>query len=275
MRYLSVCSGIESATAAFAPLGWECAGVAEIDKWPSALLAQRYPGIKNFGDFTRIEASDVGPIDLLVGGTPCQDFSVAGKRLGLDGARGNLAIEFCLLARRLRARWLLWENVPGVHSTWSGAPRGEDIPDAGWEGIEDSDFGAFLDALEECGYSPSWRVLDAQYVRVESHPRAVPQRRERVFVVGYLGDWRPSAAVLLEPEGLRGDPPPRRRSRQDIAGSLGAGSKRSGGRVGRRQQHRRIHRRSHRLQCQGGGQGGWTSSPRRLSLTRKTEASSM
>ena len=230
MRYGCVCSGIGSATVAWAPLGWTPVFFAETDKFASAVLAHHWPEIPNLGDFTKIEASDVGPIDLLVGGTPCQSFSVAGKRLGLDDPRGNLALEFCRLARRLRPRFLVWENVPGVHSSWSGGPQCDDI-----EGDEDSDFGAFLDALEECGYSACWRVLDVQYVRVESHPRAAPQRRERVILVGYLGDWRPPAAILLEPEGMQGDPPPRRQARQAIAGSLGAGSARSGGRVGRRE----------------------------------------
>ncbi len=241
MRYLSVCSGIEAATVAWHSLGWTPAAFAEIEPFPSAVLAHHYPHVPNLGDFTKIEAADVGPIDLLVGGTPCQSFSVAGKRLGLDDPRGNLALEFCRLARRLRPRWVVWENVPGVHSSWSGAPDGNDLPypadggSAEWTGDEDSDFGAFLDTLEECGYSACWRRLDSQYGRVDTHPRAVPQRRERVLLVGYLGDWRPAAAVLLEPEGLRGDPPPRRCAGQEIAGSLGAGSERSGGRVGRRE----------------------------------------
>jgi len=236
MRYLSVCSGIEAASVAWHSLGWTPVAFAEIDKFASAVLAHHYPHVPNLGDFTKIEAADVGAIDLLVGGTPCQSFSVAGKRRGLDDPRGNLALEFCRLARRLRPRWVVWENVVGVHSQWSGAPDDSEIPLGGeWRGDEDSDFGAFLDALEECGYSACWRVLDAQYVRVDSHPRAVPQRRERVFLVGYLGDWRPAAAVLLEPEGLRGDSPPRRQARQAVAGSLGAGSARSGGRVGRRE----------------------------------------
>ena len=232
MRYLSVCSGIESATVAWHPLGWEPVAFAEIDRFPSAVLAYHYPEVRNLGDFTQITRGDLGAdIDLLVGGTPCQDFSLAGKRLGLDGARGNLAIEFCRLARRLRPRWIVWENVPGVHSNWSGAPKGEDLEDRRheWIGDEDSDFGAFLDTLEECGYSSCWRVLDTQYVRVESHPRAAPQRRERVFVVGYLGDWRPPAAALFEPEGLRGDTPPRREAGQGTAPTLAARTRGGGG----------------------------------------------
>lgn len=152
--------------------------------------------------------------NLLVGGTPCQSFSVAGKRLGLDDPRGNLAIEYCRLARRLRPRWIVWENVPGVLSSNGGR-----------------DFGAFLGLLVECGYGFAYRVLDAQYVRVDGYPRAVPQRRQRVFVVGYLGDWRRAASVLFEPLGMRGFAPPRREAREDVAVSptLRAGGNRTGG----------------------------------------------
>jgi DNA (cytosine-5)-methyltransferase 1 len=206
MRYLSVCSGIEAATAAWHPLGWEPAGFAEIEPFPAAVLTQRYPKVRNHGDFTRI--GDAGPIDLLVGGTPCQSFSVAGKRLGLDDPRGNLAVEFLRLARRLRPRWLVFENVPGVLSANGGR-----------------DFSTFLGLLVECGYGFAYRVLDAQHVRVDGFPRAVPQRRRRVFVVGHP-DWRRAAAVLFEPEGMRGDPAPRREAGEGaarpIAPSLGA-----------------------------------------------------
>lgn len=222
MIYGSVCSGIEAATQAWAPLGWQAAFFSEIEAFPSAVLAHRYGsnmpgqplaknGIPNYGDFTQI-SKDAGPIDLLVGGTPCQSFSVAGKRLGLDDPRGNLALEYLSLARRLRARWLLWENVPGVLSSNGG--RG---------------FGAFLWLLGQCGYGWSYRVLDAQYVRVDGYPRAVPQRRLRVFLVGYLGDWRRAAAVLFEPEGLRGDSAPRRGKGQTLAGTVNASLGNRGG----------------------------------------------
>lgn len=222
MRYGSVCSGIEAATVAWAPLGWRAQFFAEIDRAPSAVLAHHYGsnmpgepparnGVPNHGDFTQIGES-AGPIDLLVGGTPCQSFSVAGKRLGLDDPRGNLAIEFCRLALRLRPRWVVWENVPGVLSSSGG--RG---------------FGAFLGLLGECGYGVAYRVLDAQYVRVDGFARAVPQRRERVFVVGYLGDWRRAAAVLFEPEGMRGDSAPRREAGQRIAPALAARTTGGGG----------------------------------------------
>ncbi len=210
MRYGSVCSGIESATVAWHPLGWKPQFFAEVDKFPSAVLAHHYPDVPNLGDFTTIGEGDAGPIDLLVGGTPCQSFSVAGKRLGLDDPRGNLALEYLALAGRLRPAWLVFENVPGLLSSDEGR-----------------DFGAFLGALVECGYGWAYRVIDAQYVRVDGYPRAVPQRRRRVLLVGYLGDWRPAAAVLLEPEGLRGDSPPRREAGKGIAPTIA--SRPSGG----------------------------------------------
>ncbi len=223
MRYLSVCSGIEAATVAWQPLGWTAAGFAEIEKFPSAVLAHRYGsnmpgdplasnGVPNFGNFTEIQPHNVGPIDLLVGGTPCQSFSIAGLRGGLDDDRGNLALEFCRLAQRTRPSWIVWENVPGVLSMDGG--------DA---------FASILGGLAECGYGLAYRVLDAQYVRVDGFARAVPQRRRRVFVVGYLGDWRRAAAVLFEPEGMRRNTPPRRQAGKGIAPTLSARTKGGGG----------------------------------------------
>lgn len=210
MRYGSVCSGIEAASVAWLPLGWQPAFFAEIDAFPSAVLAERWPGVPNLGDFTAI-GSDAGPIELLVGGTPCQDFSVAGLRAGMAGERGNLTLEFLRLADRLRPEWLVWENVPGVLSSNGGR-----------------DFGAFLGGLAELGYGWAYRVLDAQYIRVESHARAVPQRRRRVFVVGHLGDWRAAAAVLFERNSLSGHPAPSREAGKDVAGTLDARTKAGG-----------------------------------------------
>ena len=234
IRYGSVCSGIEAATMAWHPLGWQPVFFSEIEAFPSAVLAHHYGsnmpgeplaknGVPNHGDFTKIGA-DAGPVDLLVGGTPCQSFSVAGKRLGLDDPRGNLALEYLALAKRLRARWIVWENVPGVLSSRSG-----DEPVEGEEGLESADFATFLSFVQQCGYGFAYRVLDAQYVRVDGFGRAVPQRRRRVFVVGYLGDWRRAAAVLLEPEGMRGDTPPRRETGKGVAGSVTASAGRRGG----------------------------------------------
>lgn len=244
MRYGSVCSGIEAATMAWHPLGWTPAFFSEIEAFPSAVLAHHYGsnmpgeplaknGIPNYGDFTQI-GEDAGPIDLLVGGTPCQSFSVAGKRLGLDDPRGNLALEYLSLARRLRARWIVWENVPGVVSSVTDEEDGEGGIQSGIEGreagdewIEESDFATFLSFVRECGYGFAYRVLDAQYVRVDGFGRAVPQRRRRVFVVGYLGDWRRAAAVLLEPQGMRGDSAPRREPGKRVAPTIA--SRPSGG----------------------------------------------
>lgn len=201
MRVLSVCSGIGADAVAWHPLGWETVAFAEIDPHASAVLAKHYPEVPNLGDFTKIQPDDVGPVDLLVGGTPCQSFSVAGLRGGMDDNRGNLALEFCRLIGRLRPRWIVWENVPGVFSSDGGRS-----------------YRAIIEGLWECGYSTCWRILDAQFVRVESHPRAVPQRRRRVFVVGHIGDdWRPPVAVLLEPEGLRRDSSPSRDKGASVA----------------------------------------------------------
>jgi DNA (cytosine-5)-methyltransferase 1 len=201
IRYGSVCSGIEAASCAWHPLGWVPRWFAEIDPFPSAVLVHRWPSVPNLGDFTKIGV-DVAPppIDLLVGGTPCQSFSVAGLRGGLADDRGNLALEFLRLAARVRARWLVWENVPGVLSSNEGR-----------------DFGSILGGLVELGYGFAYRILDAQFF-------GVPQRRRRIFVVGYLGDWRPAAAVLFERASLRGDPPPSRKAREDVAGPLGSSS---------------------------------------------------
>src|SRR5690349_2636446 len=157
MRFGSVCSGIEGASVAWSPLGWKCQWTAEIEPFPAAVIQERW-GHKNFGDFTQIR--DAEPIDLLVGGTPCHSFSVAGLRGGLADDRGNLALEFLRLAQRTRPRWLVWENVPGVLSSNGGR-----------------DFGAILGGMVELGYGIAYRVLDAQYVRVDGYERAVPQRR--------------------------------------------------------------------------------------------------
>ena len=115
MRYLSLFSGIEAATVAWRPLGWNCVGMSEIDPFACAVLKHHYPGVKNYGDVTKADFSGLaGRVDLIVFGSPCQSFSVAGKRLGLDDPRGNLALVFLAIADRYRPRWVLWENVPGV-----------------------------------------------------------------------------------------------------------------------------------------------------------------
>ena len=227
MRYLSVCSGIEAASVAWEPFGWQCAGLSEIEKFPRAVLEHRLGAVPVdwghrhspqsnllplFGDFTRIDAPHVGPVDLLVGGTPCQSFSMAGKRLGLDDPRGHLTLEYLALARRIRPRWVVWENVPGVLSDDGGRT-----------------LGTFLHLLGQCGYGWAYRVLDAQFVRVDGFGRAVPQRRRRVFVVGHIGSAARAAAVLFDRESLRGDSAPRREAGQGVASTISARSKGGGG----------------------------------------------
>ena len=197
MRYLSVCSGIEAATVAWHPLGWTAAAYSEIEKFPSQVLAHHYPDVPNVGDMTKFKEWNIGAIDLLVGGTPCQSFSVAGLRKGLDDPRGNLMLTFLAIADQHRPRWLVWENVPGVLSSNGG-----------------TDFGTFLGALGELGYGFAYRILDAQYF-------GVAQRRRRVFVVGYLGDWRAAAAVLFERHSLSGDFAPSREKRKEVASATG------------------------------------------------------
>ena len=190
MRYGSVCSGIEAASVAWEPLGWRPSFFSEIEPFPRAVLAHWWPGVPCHGDFTTIREGEYDPIDVIVGGTPCQSFSVAGLRGGMADDRGNLALQFLALAGRLRPRWVVWENVPGVLSSNEGR-----------------DFGSFVGGLGELGYGWAYRTLDAQFF-------GLAQRRKRVFVVGYLGDWRRAAAVLFERASLRGDPPPRREAGQ-------------------------------------------------------------
>ena len=205
MNYLSVCSGIEAASVAWRPLDWQPHAFAEIDAFPSAVLAVHHPDIPNRGDITKFQEWPDAAIDLLVGGTPCQSFSLAGLRKGLADPRGNLALTFLGIADRYRPEWFIWENVPGVLSQDGGRA-----------------FGSILGGLAKLGFGFACRTLDAQYVRVDGFGRAVPQRRRRVFVVGNSRDWRRAAAILLEPESLSGNPSPRREAGQGIAGSLTA-----------------------------------------------------
>jgi DNA (cytosine-5)-methyltransferase 1 len=196
MKYGSVCSGIEAASVAWHDLGWEPQWFSEIEQFPSEVLKHRFPAVPNLGDMTTINQNPIAderPIDLLVGGTPCQSFSVAGLRKGLADPRGNLMLTFLSIADKFRPKWVVWENVPGVLSSNGG-----------------KDFGTFLGALGELGYGFAYRVLDAQYF-------GVAQRRRRVFVVGYLGDWRVAAAVLFERESLSGNTKPSRKKREEVA----------------------------------------------------------
>lgn len=182
MTYLSVCSGIEAATVAWEPLGFKPVGFAEIEPFPCELLKQKYPNVKNYGDITQYEKWNIGQFDILVGGTPCQSFSIAGKRGGTDDVRGKLMYSYLGIVGKYKPNWIVWENVPGVLSSGKGL-----------------DFASFLAGLEKCGYGWAYRVLDAQYF-------GVPQRRRRVFVVGHI-DYRTYLAtkVLFEPESMSRD----------------------------------------------------------------------
>ena len=202
MRYLSVCSGIEAASVAWESLGWTPVAFAEIERFPSQVLAHHFPGVPNLGNMTRYKDWDIdrNAVDLIVGGTPCQSFSVAGLRKGLEDPRGNLALTFLGMVDHYRPEWVIWENVPGVLSSSGGR-----------------DFGSFLGALASIGYGFAYRVLDAQYF-------GVPQRRRRVFVVAHSsGDSRRAAEVLFEPESLRGNPTKSRAEGKETSYSFAAG----------------------------------------------------
>ncbi len=199
MKYLSVCSGIEAATVAWHPLGWQAVAYSEIERFPSEVLAHHYPDTPNWGDMTKFKEWQDADVNVFVGGTPCQSFSVAGLRKGLDDPRGNLMLTYLAIAARYRPQWLVWENVPGVLSSNGGL-----------------DFASLLRGMGECGYGFAYRILDAQYF-------GVAQRRRRVFVVGYLGNWRPAAAVLFERHSLSGHPAPSRKAREGAAAYAGRG----------------------------------------------------
>lgn len=232
IRYGSVCSGIEAVTLAWRPLGLSAAWFAEIDPFACAVLAHHFPQTPNLGDMTRIASQVLSGVvcapDVLVGGTPCQSFSVAGLRKGLDDSRGALTLKYVELANaidqvrtneRQKSCIILWENVPGVLSD------------------RDNAFGCFLGTLvghecelrpagrswthAGCAYGPqrsaAWRVLDAQYF-------GVAQRRKRVFVVASARNDFDPAAVLFECESLRRDTSPRAQERQDAACAVASGA---------------------------------------------------
>ncbi len=284
MRYGSVCSGVEAATLAWEPLGWEPVFFAEVEPFPCAVLMQKFNATKpqrlldpdgadtekelkqrelwqkkiatfpdggtipNFGDFTKIEKDDYdGEIDLLVGGCPCQAWSVAGLRKGFDDQRGNLSLEFARLAYRTNSRWLVFENVPGIQSHGAGRAFAEILSAlCGWEVevpvLRRKKNGDLVRGWKNSGvvtgapgcYSLAWRTLDAQFVRVDGYPHAVPQRRRRIFLVGYLGNWQYPAAVLFDPGCLSRDNPPQRKTGTGVARSLTASA---GGASGKEQQY--------------------------------------
>lgn len=237
----SVCSGIEAASVAWHSLGWRAVWLAEIELFPSSVLAHHYPTVPNLGDMTKLArmvlAGEIEAPDVLVGGTPCQAYSVAGMRAGLDDERGQLTLRFMELADAIdfvRTRdgkprvIIVWENVPGVLSDKTNAfgcflagLAGEDVelipPGKKWSNAG-------------CVYGPqraiAWRTLDAQYF-------GLAQRRRRVFVVASARDGFDPAQVLFEWDGLRRDSAPSREARADVTvGTLGGTSPGGGWRVG-------------------------------------------
>ena len=202
MKYISLFSGIEAASVACEPLGWEPICFAELDEFPSAVLAERYPEVPNVGDVTKMNWKRYrGKVDLVVGGSPCQSFSIAGKREGLQGESG-LMYEYIRAVREVRPQWFLWENVPGALSSEGGEA-----------------FRQLLSEMDKLGYGLAWRVLDAQFF-------GVAQRR-RVFLVGHLGAC-PPVEVLAEPESLRGDYPSSREKREALAAAARRGASSAG-----------------------------------------------
>lgn len=207
MKYISLFSGVEAATLAWEPLGWEAVAFAEIEPFPSAVLAERWPEVPNLGDVTKVDWSKYrGAVDVVVGGSPCQAFSVAGKREGLMDTRGQLMLEYVRAVAEVRPRWFLWENVPGVLSQDRGRA-----------------FGTLLREMDELGYGMAWRVLDAQFF-------GVAQRRRRVFLVGHLGGGAgPATAVLFEPESVSGNTPSSKQKREALAADARCRAQGAGG----------------------------------------------
>ena len=200
VRASTLCSGIGAPEVAAKRLGWECLWASEIEPFPSAVLAHHHPESVNHGDLTKLHGGDLERPDVLVFGSPCQSFSVAGKRVGLDDPRGDITLECLRIVGELLPEWIVWENVPGVLSIDGGRT-----------------FGTILGIVGQLGYGFAYRILDAQFF-------GVPQRRRRVFLVGHLGDWRRAAAVLFERESLRGDSPPSREKGERVAGTVKGGS---------------------------------------------------
>jgi DNA-cytosine methyltransferase len=199
MRYVSLFAGIEAASQAWHHMGWEPVAFADIDAFPSAVLAHHYPDVPNLGNVEEVDWNEYrGKAELVVGGSPCQSFSVAGRRLGMDDPRGNLALEFIRAVAEIQPTWFVFENVPGLLSSDEGR-----------------DFGIFLGQVAEIGYGFAYRVLDSQFF-------GVPQRRRRVFVVGHIGnDWRSAASVLFESESLQGHSKESKSQGQEITNYIG------------------------------------------------------
>lgn len=229
MRYLSLFSGIEAASVAWEPLGWEPAAFAEIEPFPAAALARNYPHVANLGDVTQIGEDEIralGPIDIVVGGSPCQDLSIAGKRAGMKGERSGLFFHQMRIFHAARhlcgARFCIWENVPGAFSTNGGRDFAEVVGE-----MAGAQFGVPRNGWKSAGAAVGgnglveWRVLDAQYF-------GLAQRRKRVFAVLDTGDWSNRPPLLLEPESMLGHPAPSRETGQETSADAGCGFETAG-----------------------------------------------
>lgn len=221
MRFGSLFTGAGGFDVGLEAAGLSCAWQVEIDPTARAVLARHWPDVPRFEDVRECSKANLSPVDVLVGGWPCQDLSVAGARKGLSGERSGLFHEYARLAAELRPRVLLFENVPGLFSSFTPVrwPTESEIQAGEWEVEEDSDFETVLHALGEFGYYGSWRVLDAEGF-------GVAQSRGRVFGVfleGRSGADR-SLEILALAEGVRGDPAQGKAKGQDVAGALGGGS---------------------------------------------------
>ncbi len=229
LRFLSVCSGIEAASVAFGPLGWRAVAFSEIEKFPSAVLAHHYPEVPNLGDFTKIESSKLGRVDILCGGCPCQSFSIAGLRGSLDDDRGNLTLSFVRLAHELAAgnglRNAIYENVVGILSTKDNAFGCFLAGLVGWDSaIDPPSRGKWPTHGMVAGPKgrAAWCVKNAEYF-------GVAQRRRRVLVVADFGNGADPAAVLFEPESLPRNPPARRETGERVAPTISVRTKGGGG----------------------------------------------
>jgi DNA (cytosine-5)-methyltransferase 1 len=233
LTYGSVCTGIGGFDKAFDDAGWECAWQIEIDRDCVRVLERHWPGVRRERDAGTTNPRGLAAVDAVVAGFPCQDLSVAGKRAGLAGGRSGLFFAVARLIAGLSPRWVVLENVPGLLSSWSpvepppsavrvGDQHREPREGDEWEVDETGDLGTVLSALAELGYGWAYRVLDAQYF-------GLAQRRERVFVVGCVGDAVRAASVLFEPESVYGDTPPRREAGASVAALTARGVGTCGG----------------------------------------------
>jgi DNA (cytosine-5)-methyltransferase 1 len=206
IRYLSLFAGIEAWSCAVRDMPeFEAVAFSEIDPFACAVLAHHYPNVPNLGDVRAINGKEYrGKVDLIVGGPPCQDWSVIGERAGLDGRRSVLALDYLRILNDVRPRWYIIENVPGLLNCAAG-----------------SDYQILLQKMDELGYHVAWRVLDSVHF-------GRPQRRKRVFIVGHSDGWEGPAKVLFDAEGMRRDPPavPEERKEDSPCAGAGAGGRR-------------------------------------------------